>query len=526
MPKKINNIYNLRQDNIYSNTILSNSSRFNSRDNSRSARDTRNNIGSVFSNESSQFSIAKDQKTDMSNRVPSNDNISITVCNEQDPASEASRHISFNLFKDNHENKSLNSSVNRIGSGIINEQLETEANRLSTGIVITKTGPALSQENIKSASITHINQKRNSIKRRPSLKYRDRAHRLNNSSSFINRKLSHANSQSDDRQDFESSHQNPALEESVLIIAEENSHPNHVAGVTFSGVQTPDNFECEVDEVDFNRCFPWVKIVIRLFAAINFDCGHYQTNHQTSNPASQIQIKNRRHLIESCTKECHLKLFKNSHSLIEAVLRMYETSTNCDMFEKYKKQLDSKTKEQVKGSTRIKDSGFKGRKNSQISSNSQKIFFINNILKKTNNINKQSINSQILANSQLPSPQGTGYETLRSKIERNKDRIPTMDYVYTQVHFLNHIPLQILCKSVLVMTDDLFVDVCRFTWNLLLNSDQEMASSAATLFLIGSTKQQAFVEELMRSELRSKNVEIRYRAVLKFEALWKFRYDK
>lgn len=159
------------------------------------------------------------------------------------------------------------------------------------------------------------------------------------------------------------------------------------------------------------------------------------------------------------------------------------------------------------------------------------MFFINNILKK-NNINKTSINSQILnqsiinnqcltnaaqTNSNMPF-----YETLRTKLERNKEKISTCDYIYNQVHFLNHIPLQLLCKSLLVMSDELFFEVIDFSWNLLLNSDQEISSSAAVLFLIGSIKQPNHVEELMRSNLSSKNVETRYRAVLKYYYFIKF----
>lgn len=36
-------------------------------------------------------------------------------------------------------------------------------------------------------------------------------------------------------------------------------------------------------------------------------------------------------------------MFKNSHSLVEAVLRMYETSKNSILFEKYEKQLRART---------------------------------------------------------------------------------------------------------------------------------------------------------------------------------------
>lgn len=106
-----------------------------------------------------------------------------------------------------------------------------------------------------------------------------------------------------------------------------------------------------------------------------------------------------------------------------------------------------------------------------------------------------------------------------------------------QIQNLNQIPLLLICKSVLIMSDDLYVRLVKIAWRLLLNSDQEIVTSAgkhersglvlriffqfffisfqATIFLISSIKQPALVEELMRSELKSFNVNVRYEAVLK-----------
>jgi protein unc-80 len=50
-----------------------------------------------------------------------------------------------------------------------------------------------------------------------------------------------------------------------------------------------------------------------------------------------------------------------------------------------------------------------------------------------------------------------------------------------QIQRLNQIPLLALCKCVLIMSDELFLDLVKITWNLLLNSDQEIASAAGKL---------------------------------------------
>lgn len=44
------------------------------------------------------------------------------------------------------------------------------------------------------------------------------------------------------------------------------------------------------------------------------------------------------------------------------------------------------------------------------------------------------------------------------------------------------------------------------------------------MFIIGAIKQPYHVEEILRTELRNPNVNIRFKSLLKFEIIWKFRY--
>lgn len=74
------------------------------------------------------------------------------------------------------------------------------------------------------------------------------------------------------------------------------------------------------------------------------------------------------------------------------------------------------------------------------------------------------------------------------------------------------------------MQDEHFSQLIPIVWQLLLNSDQDIASSAATLFIISAIKQPQLVEGLLRRELKSSDSSTRYSALLKFESLWKFRY--
>lgn len=71
---------------------------------------------------------------------------------------------------------------------------------------------------------------------------------------------------------------------------------------------------------------------------------------------------------------------------------------------------------------------------------------------------------------------------LNVRLTKNSEKLPSVDYLYNQVHFLNQLPLLVLCKAVLIMNDELFVDVVNITWNLLLNSDQEISSAAGLIW--------------------------------------------
>lgn len=89
--------------------------------------------------------------------------------------------------------------------------------------------------------------------------------------------------------------------------------------------------QCDVDEVDFNRCYPWIKVIIKFSKSLNYTCSH--------SLISMENIRTRRNLNESCCKDCNLRLFRNSQSLVEAILRMYETNKNLVLYEKLEKQL-------------------------------------------------------------------------------------------------------------------------------------------------------------------------------------------
>ncbi len=312
---------------------------------------------------------------------------------------------------------------------------------------------------------------------------------------------------------------------------------------------------CEVDEIDYNRPFPWIGVVVKLMGSLSFECEH-SSSSRGGNGSQKAQF-NKQESGESmgsaegfnpgvftrCDEGCYLSQFKSGHCLIEAVLRMYQTSSNMRVVEDYEKKQsvkdtlkkNSSLKTGYRPASSLSSSGKNKHKKEQ-SVNQEPADYLKTLLKKVrepstvstsaSNLRQLSV-AQVLADYIIKTdPQA--HTSLRHGILKPPQATlhtpTTIAYIYNQVQHLNQIPLLVLCKGVLIMPDELFIDLIRIVWNLLLNSDQDIASSAATLFIISAIKQPQIVEDLLAKHFKSPDINVRYLALLKFESLWKFRF--
>lgn len=75
------------------------------------------------------------------------------------------------------------------------------------------------------------------------------------------------------------------------------------------------------------------------------------------------------------------------------------------------------------------------------------------------------------------------------------------------------------------MSDDLFIDVLPVAWELLLESNQEVCASAASVFIVAAVRAPNQATELMHQGLQHNNTSIRINSILRFQVLWKLRYQ-
>lgn len=171
-----------------------------------------------------------------------------------------------------------------------------------------------------------------------------------------------------------------------------------------------------------------------------------------------------------------MKLFKNTHTLVEAVLRMYETSRNLKACKKTQPNDLRRQNTSLKKSHKADEQRMQASKIRKNSSNSNRLVYLNNLIK-TSHI-KNEFNKLANANNKKKfSKESLKHLLLASN---RLEKLPTLDYVYNQINQLTQIPLLLLCKSIIVMNDSFFVDLVHISWNLLLNVDQQVASSAGT----------------------------------------------
>lgn len=116
-------------------------------------------------------------------------------------------------------------------------------------------------------------------------------------------------------------------------------------------------------------------------------------------------------------------------------------------------------------------------------------------------------------------------KNFKAKGDSEAEAPPILKYIKTQVKNAFHAPMATLVKGAVVMTEDLFVDVLPVAWELLLESNQEVAASAASLFIVAAVRAPNQASEIMNNGLQHSNSSVRINAILRFQVLWKLRYQ-
>ncbi|XP_038644467.1 protein unc-80 homolog isoform X4 [Scyliorhinus canicula] len=111
-----------------------------------------------------------------------------------------------------------------------------------------------------------------------------------------------------------------------------------------------------------------------------------------------------------------------------------------------------------------------------------------------------------------------------TSLEGKKDS-GMLKYIRTQVMSLSPAPLSLLIKAAPILTEDMYGDIQPAAWELLLSVDEHMAAAAAAMFLLCAVKVPDAVSDMVISEFHHPEAVQRINAIVKFNTLWRFRYQ-
>jgi len=84
-----------------------------------------------------------------------------------------------------------------------------------------------------------------------------------------------------------------------------------------------------------------------------------------------------------------------------------------------------------------------------------------------------------------------------------------------QVRNVFHAPLALLVKGAVVLPEELFIDIIPVAWELLLESDQEVAASAASLFILCAVRAPNHASDVMFHALSNADVTTKINGILR-----------
>ncbi|XP_052063828.1 protein unc-80 homolog [Mytilus californianus] len=249
-------------------------------------------------------------------------------------------------------------------------------------------------------------------------------------------------------------------------------------------VLSDENEQTEAPETDdFSMCrnMPWVRVVVQLANLSNFICTHQNY----------------------CHPDCYERQRRSCSRMITAMKKVYQSTEN-DSDDQDKAKQDSK--EIFRERLRRRESVFHSSS-------------------PTRRRESTPLLEKIKTDVSMGKMKLTSTWKKEEKLKEVKEDTPIMKYINSQAQKLTQCPMGILAKAAPILTDDNFSDILPVAWELMIENDQELAASAASVFLLTSVKAPEKAQSLIVKQLQHEDAAQRVNAVLRFGTLWKFRHQ-
>ncbi|XP_034937651.1 protein unc-80 homolog isoform X5 [Chelonus insularis] len=291
----------------------------------------------------------------------------------------------------------------------------------------------------------------------------------------------------------------------------EPGYGGEVSGEESPGIlsddQPPESPSDSNDTDDTTKNFPWMKVLVQFASSSNFFCSHQNFCHPYCH---RRQIRACGRLIKSVRK-----VYGEKFGVINGTATFDFDRKEDGKKDKRSRKVSDQTSAQVSPVRRKDSVGKKFKIDKSLDGGSQS--------GRLTGINRDSSKDLADQDSERTGPSIKKFG--EDDEEHDKEPPPILNYIKMQVKNAFHAPIATLVKGAVVMSEDLFIDVLPIAWELLLESNQEVAASAASLFIIAAVRAPNQASELMHQGLQHSNPSHRINAILKFQVLWKLRYQ-
>ncbi|CAH2006087.1 unnamed protein product [Acanthoscelides obtectus] len=267
-----------------------------------------------------------------------------------------------------------------------------------------------------------------------------------------------------------------------------------------SDEQPPESPSDSNDTDDTSRNMPWLKVMVDVSNSLYYYCPHQSF----------------------CHPFCYRRVMRGCGRLIKAVRKVYgeqfgivEDRLSMDSVGKKKNKKDKNQSRKVSDQTSSTVSPIR-RKDS---------------VGKKDKIDKSFDSSQLGKNTSKESSRDvldSESGDVKGKINEEKtkcDPPPILKYIHGYVKDAFHAPLATLIKGAAVLPEDQFPEIIPVAWQLLLETNQEVAACAASIFILAAVKAPQQVSDIMQHGLSHPDCSVRINAILRFQVLWKMRYQ-
>lgn len=247
---------------------------------------------------------------------------------------------------------------------------------------------------------------------------------------------------------------------------------------------------------------PWLRVIVRLCGTLHYSCSHQQCCHHT----------------------CYRRQMRACNRLAKSVRKVY--GDDFGLIQDMGKQQEDK-----EGGK--KDKKFKKIITGPSSPLKRKASLAHNLEKLEKALDgARSLHSSATClvhdvEGGLP-PQEAAATKPPTKDKGStpaREEHPMLKYLKTQVMGLFHSPLSMLIKGTVVASEETFIEAMPIAWELLLEGDQQLSAVAAVVFILAAVKAPEQASELLSRELKSEDTTQKINALLRFQSLWKFRYQ-